>query len=109
MASDIVPTERKRFPDGWDPKDEGYIAGVPMDDGRWWCLMPLWGNRVRIVIAEDQFTAGEHWCYSDAVAGFVNWSFGPEHTPDGWTRHMLPGGGFERRDEHGNPYTSEAD
>jgi hypothetical protein len=94
----------RRFPEGWDAKDEGYLGAIPMEDGRMWCLMPLTFGRVRIVIAEDQFTAGEHWCYSDYMVGLLNWNLGPDHTPEGWSRHMLPDGTFERRDEHGNLY-----
>ena len=99
----------ERFPEGWDPLENGYVAAKPMEDGRWWCLMPLYGGRFRIVIAEDQFTAGEHWCYSNPVYAVVSWDDGPEKPPTKWTRHMLPDGSFERRDEHGNPYVSEAD
>lgn len=98
-----------RFPDDWDPKAEGYIAGMPMEDGRWWCLAPLSLGRVRIVIAEDEYTAGEHWCYSDPTLGVIQWAKGSEHTPDGWTRHMFPDGKFERRAEDGTPYVSEMD
>lgn len=102
----------ERFPDDWDPKAEGYLGGKLMDDGRWWCLMPLSLGRVRIVIAEDEFTAGEHWCYSDPAVGVIQWAMGcidPDHILDGWTRHMLPDGSFERRAEDGTPYVSEMD
>jgi hypothetical protein len=80
----------ERFPKGWDPRAEGYVAGRRMDDGRWWCLMPLIGNRLRIVIAEDQYTAGEHWCYDNALTALINYDNGPTHSPTGWSRHMLP-------------------
>ena len=48
-----------RFPD--DTWQEGFIAVQPMDDGRAWCLMPLTFGRVRLVIAEDWCSMGEHW------------------------------------------------
>ena len=48
-----------RFPD--DSWQEGVLAAQPMADGRAWCLIPLTFGRVRIVIAEDQFSMGEHW------------------------------------------------
>lgn len=98
-----------RFPDDWDPTNEGYLAGRPMADGRYWCLMPLTFGRNRIVIAEDQFTVGEHWCFSDPLRGLQQWALGPDHAPEGWTRHMLPDGSFERRTEDGTPYVSEMD
>lgn len=96
-------SERERFPEGWNPKNEGYIDGRPMADGRWWCLLPLTMGRVRIVIAEDQFTAGEHWCYSDPNKGVQEWSKGCFYvgddsisfSPEGWSRHMFPDGSFE--------------
>ena len=85
-----------RFPENWDPiKDGGYLAGTKMDDGRWWCLLELTMGRNRIVIAEDQFTAGEHWCYSDPYVGLANWHLGPDHTPVGWSRHMRLDGSRE--------------
>jgi len=48
-----------RFPD--DRWLEGVTAALPMADGRAWCLIPLTFGRLRIVIAEDQFSMGEHW------------------------------------------------
>jgi hypothetical protein len=39
----------------------GVIAARPMADGRAWCLVPLLLGRLRIVIAEDEFSMGEHW------------------------------------------------
>jgi hypothetical protein len=87
--------DRQRFPEGWNPIDDGYIAGRPMDDGRWWCLMPLTFGRNRIVIAEDQFSVGEHWCYSDPTVGLANWALGPDHEPEGWSRHMHANGMLE--------------
>jgi hypothetical protein len=101
--------ERLAIPDDWDFQANGYLLGIPMEDGRWWCLLPLWGGRLRIVIVEDIFSAGEHWCYGDNAAAMQSYLAGPNVAPTGWTRHMLPGGGFERRDEQGNPYVSEAD
>jgi hypothetical protein len=86
----------ERFPEGWDPIAEGYLAGTLMPDGRYWCLMQLTLGRNRIVIVEDQFSPGEHWCYSDPWVGLANWHLGPDHTPEGWSRHMLPDGTFER-------------
>ena len=49
------------FPDGEAEWSDGYFAVQPMADGRAWCLVPLIGGRLRIMIAEDHFTAGEHW------------------------------------------------
>lgn len=49
----------ERFPtDEWL---EGMIAARPMADGRAWCLIPLTFGRLRIVIAPDEFSMGEHW------------------------------------------------
>src|SRR5262245_26947778 len=66
-----------KFPQGWKPEDAGYVLGQEMDDGRWWCVMPLTFGRLRIVIAEDQYTAGEHWCYSNPGLAIANWANGP--------------------------------
>jgi hypothetical protein len=88
--------ERVRIPDDWDFQANGYLMGQPMPDGRWWCLLELWGQRLRIVIAEDIFTAGEHWCYEDNGAALASYLRGPEFVPTGWKRHMLPDGRFER-------------
>ena len=90
----------KRFPEGWTYLDGGYMAGKPMRDGRWWCLMPLTLGRLRIVIAEDEWTAGEHWCYDNVAAAWACWEAGPDHTPVGWSRHMLPDGTKEYPREH---------
>ena len=88
----------ERFPEDWSPEAAGYITGVPMEDGRYWCLLELTFGRYRIVIAEDQWSAGEHWCYEDNWAALMSWMAGPEKTPTGWKRHMLPDGTFERQD-----------
>lgn len=93
-----------RFPPDWDPKTEGYLAGEKMEDGRWWCLMPLTMGRLRIVIAEDEFTTGEHWCYSDTKAALVSFGKGPTVPPTGWSRHLRSDGVFERFNEHGEVY-----
>jgi len=89
--------ERERFPEDWNPVDAGYITGMPMDDGRYWCLLLLTFGRLRIVIAEDQFSAGEHWCYEDNAAAMLSYFAGSDVPPVGWKRHMLPDGMFERR------------
>jgi len=94
----------RRFPEGWKPFDHGYLHGVEMEDGRWWCLLELFGGRLRIVIAEDEFTSGEHWCFSDVRAGWMSYFNGPTEAPVGWSRHMLPDGRFERFDQHGELY-----
>lgn len=48
-----------RFPnDRWRT---GFIAVLPMADGRAWTLHRLTFGRVRITIVEDQFSMGEHW------------------------------------------------
>ena len=54
-------------------------------------------QRLRIVIAEDITTAGEHWCYEDNGAALASYLRGPDEEPTGWKRHMLPTGEFERR------------
>lgn len=61
-----------------------------MRDGRLWALAPLALGRLRIVIIEDEWTAGEHWCYSDNAAAVVSFFAGPEAEPFGWSRHTLP-------------------
>lgn len=88
--------ERERFPEGWDPVEQGYIDGRLMDDGRYWCLLGLTLGRLRIVIAEDEFTAGEHWCYNNNAQALASFDAGPEVTPVGWSRHMRPDGTFDR-------------
>lgn len=88
--------ERERFPEDWDAKANGYVMGQPMADGRYWCLLLLTFGRLRIVIAEDQFSAGEHWCYEDNSAAMLSYLSGPDVPPVGWKRHMLPDGSFER-------------
>ena len=81
-------TERERFPEDWDPiEDGGYLAARLMDDGRYWCLMQLTFGRLRIVIAEDWSTAGEHWCYSNNVDAVLSYDRGPDVPPTGWSRH----------------------
>ena len=90
-------SERERFPEGWNPKEDGgYIMGEPMEDGRYWCLLLLTFGRLRIVIAEDQFSAGEHWCYENNVDAVLSYFRGLGEPPFGWKRHMLPDGTFER-------------
>ena len=89
-------TERERFPADWDPKANGYLAGVPMPDGRYWCLLLLTFGRLRIVIAEDRWTAGEHWCYEDNAAALGCYIRGSQFVPTGWKRHMRPDGTYER-------------
>lgn len=90
-----------RFPNGVDADwCAGYLSVGPMPDGRAWCLMPLTLGRLRIVIAEDVHTAGEHWCYSDSIAAMASYFAGPEQPPVGWSRHMRPDGTMEYPD-HG--------
>ena len=84
----MAELDSERFPDGVDEWADGYLDVQPMPDGRAWCLVPLIGGRLRIMIAEDHFTAGEHWCYSDPVAALISYHAGPEHAPTGWSRHM---------------------
>ena len=91
-----MSNERIRIPADWDYKANGYVMGTPMADGRWWCLLPLTFGRFRIVIAEDIFTAGEHWCYDDNLAAILSYYRGPDVPPTGWKRHMRPDGTFER-------------
>lgn len=91
-------TPEYRFPNGFDAEENGYIDTRRMDDGRYWCLMNLTLGRLRIVIAEDQFTAGEHWCFSDTVAAVRSYMLGPGYPPRGWSRHMTPDGRFEYPD-----------
>lgn len=97
----------ERFPEDWDYKADGYIACVDMEDGRKWCLLPLALGRLRIVIAEDRWTAGEHWCYDDNTAAILSYHRGPDVAPTGWTRHMLPNGRFERYNQHGELYVGD--
>jgi hypothetical protein len=49
----------QHFPD--DSWQEGILLHRPMADGRAWCMIPLVGGRVRIVIVPDRFSMGEHW------------------------------------------------
>lgn len=51
----------ERFPDGFDAHSNGYLRAEPMPDGRMWALLRITFGRLRIVIVEDWFTAGEHW------------------------------------------------
>jgi hypothetical protein len=93
--SDVTELDPRRFPPDRDEWQSGYLSVMAMDDGRAWCLMPLTLGRLRIVIAEDCWTAGEHWCYSDPDAAYISYLAGPQTPPTGWTRHMLPDGSFE--------------
>jgi hypothetical protein len=52
---------RERFPRGFDAAEQGYERVTPMPDGRMWALLRITFGRLRIVIVEDEFTAGEHW------------------------------------------------
>jgi hypothetical protein len=88
-------TPEYRFPDGFEAEANGYIATKKMDDGRYWCLLRLIGERLRIVIAEDQFTAGEHWCFNSNDSAIRSYMLGPSYTPRGWSRHMHPDGTME--------------
>jgi hypothetical protein len=38
-----------------------YEAVRPLSDGQWLCLMKLTFNRMRLIVAPDEWTAGEHW------------------------------------------------
>lgn len=96
---DGAMSERERFPEDWDPKANGYLAGSKMEDGRFWCLLPLTLGRLRIVIAEDYATAGEHWCYDDNYVAMACYLRGPDTPPIGWKRHMLPDGTLRGSDE----------
>jgi hypothetical protein len=84
-----------KFPPGRDDWHESYLEVQPMEDGRAWCLVPLIGGRLRIMIAEDQWTAGEHWCFNDAVHAVASYVAGPDVEPTGWSRHMHPDGRLE--------------
>jgi hypothetical protein len=92
-------TPEYRFPDGFEAEANGYIDTRVMDDGRYWCLLNLTLGRLRIVIAEDQFTAGEHWCFPEGdegrVAAIRSYMLGPSYPPRGWSRHMHPDGTME--------------
>ena len=92
MSTGLDP---KRFPKGFDAHENGYLAVEPMPDGRAWCLLALTLGRLRIVIAEDQFTAGEHWCYDNNLAATMSYKAGPDVEPIGWSRHMHPNGDLE--------------
>ena len=88
-------TPEYRFPDGFEAEANGYIATRKMDDGRYWCLLRLIGERLRIVIAEDQYTAGEHWCFNNNDSAIRSYMLGPAYPPRGWSRHMHPDGTME--------------
>jgi hypothetical protein len=94
-----MPDELKydpvRFPHGTTDWADSYVDVQPMPDGRAWCLVPLIGGRLRIMIAEDQFTAGEHWCYDNKFAAVLSYHAGPWVEPTGWSRHMHPDGRLE--------------
>lgn len=86
-----------RFPHGVDADwCAGYLTVQPMRDGRAWCLVPLLLGRLRIMIAEDQWTAGEHWCFNDNGAALASYTMGPDVPPKGWSRHMRADGTYER-------------
>lgn len=85
--------------DEFPPWATGYIAVRPLDDDHWLVLMqliPIPGtgqDRTRIAVATEH-GVGEHWCYTDGVAGileFVSWPQPPTY----WSRHMRPDGTFE--------------
>jgi hypothetical protein len=93
--NDLSGLDPQRFPESDDSWAGSYISVKAMPDGRAWCLMSLSLGRLRIVIGEDQFTCGEHWCYEDNVKAVASYVAGPEVTPTGWSRHMLPDYTFE--------------
>ena len=94
LTEDLDGLDPDKFPPGGDWWT-GYLQVRAMPDGRAWCLLPLTLGRLRIVIAEDQWTAGEHWCYSDTKAALDSYLRGPGHTPRHWSRHMRPDGTME--------------
>lgn len=61
MPEPARPVPYERFPRGFDEVANGYVATRPMADGRLWGLLRITFGRLRIVVIEDEWSAGEHY------------------------------------------------